>query len=204
MVTENQNDNEDLFNRFFVVKKHIYSFLNKKELLKLLVENIEENGHIKFVLESDKRFLNFNQLSLNLTLTEKALEDFPSLKMKNSKDKKFEEERRNFIYQKINEPLMVIIQYIFLIITNRFTEEDEKQIPFSLITKERIAKILPNMDYSQLIQSVNNFTVFSEDEQETISDNFQFIFNVCSSVTFPLSEETDFNEDRSFTMEIIM
>ena len=188
-------EEQEIFNKIFMVKKKVYNFINQKELISTLVEIIEKKNYFEFQVKSDKRFLTLSNLFINLNLSPTAFKVYPHLADNKVSRDELEERRRVFIYEEIVEPFLNLIQGIFKKILNQPINDS--------FIETHLKKIIPE-NREDLISNINNFVNFSDEEAQDVSDKFSYIFSVCSSIIMPPKNIDIIKEDVGFRLEILI
>lgn len=192
-------DNRRL-SEMMAIKKHVYAFINKKELLKFILHIIDSTEVVAFERKHDRRFLNLMNLSMALQLdVKKATEKYEVSDLKDPKKNGSRETtmtaRANFLRELIVVPFTDLMGNMLSTIIDKEPDEDYQY-------SEWIFNILPE-NYKELRNSVSSFIELEDGDKEKIKNDLKFMYGMCSAFVFP-PEEVDLNEDTGFTLEFLL
>ena len=178
------SEEDEQLREIISIKKHLFQFLNKKELLNFIIQKIDETGCIEFERDSDRKFLNFDNLSIQLQFD---LSKEPSLLQNNTNREKVMSLRSEFAHEKIVKPFLAVMTEIFLFFIS--TEENPSTNAKPFITDNAV-RILPDH--------------LDEKEKEKLALQFNFMLGLTSAFVFPPNESISLDADPGFTMEIML
>lgn len=194
-----EEDNRRL-SEMITIKKHVYAFINKDELLRFILHLIDSSEIIRFERKHDRRFLSLMNLSMSLVLdVEKAIEKYgvPEIIEKpvaNGRDVAMNA-RANLLRDLIVVPFTNLMNNMLGEIIDHAPAEGYEH-------SEWIAKILPE-NYRDLKNQINSFKEMTGAEKQQLKDEMKFMYAMASAFVFP-PEEVSLNEDTGFTLEFLL
>jgi hypothetical protein len=193
-------DNKRL-SQMIAIKKHIYAFINQKELINFILHLVDGSQIASFERAADRRFLNLRNLSLSLKLDiRKMAQLYPEVEIFEKSDR----ENRDSV-KKNRESIMreLIVMPVSNMMNTMLRAILHGEVPDDFPYADWMLKILPD-DFETLADSINNFSDTGANK-ERLEKDFFFMFSLSSAFVFPPEDSSEgLNDDTGFTLEFLL